>query len=342
MRFRFLSSFVFSALLLVGGMGSPAHAQQRLQNGDFNANPPTKFWTLDRPNLQTAPGVTGQCIWLNLGGDQNHDPSVSQDMTNLTPNARYVVLGQYKVGRDAYLHAKPGDKMLAVDIDGETKITAVAPTAPNDPKMIDVAQWLTFAVSFTATKTTHRLRIRGEIEGKDADVYIDEVSVTPAQEHLSNGNFDNKLSANDWKLENINPALGGYQTEPKDGKSNGYVWVNGPGGVNDPAIVQTMRNLKVGQNYIISCQYRTGRDAEGQRSMPGNALVAITIDGAEKSRAFAPSAKGDSNKLDKVSWNSVTVKFKATKAEHVLKIVAELAGVDADVDIDNISVVPVE
>jgi hypothetical protein len=73
-------SLVLPALLLVGGMGSSAHAQH-LKNGNFNANPPAQSWTVNPPNLQFGNGVTGKCIWLNHSGQANHDPSVSQRLS---------------------------------------------------------------------------------------------------------------------------------------------------------------------------------------------------------------------------------------------------------------------
>ncbi len=335
---------VVPALLLVGGMCSSAHAQH-LKNGNFNANPPTQSWTVDPPNLKTADGVTGKCIWLNHSGQANHDPSVSQDMTNLKVGSRYVVLGQYKVGADAYAHAKPGDKMLAIDIDGVTMTTLVAPSDKKDPTKLAGSTWLEFGVTFTATKTQHMLRLRGEIEGKDADVYIDNVSVTVVPDTIKNGNFDKAgktaTSAESWTFENIDEKFGGYKTEKlKDGKTNGYIWINFVGKDKDPAVKQTLSGLKVGATYTVSCQYRTGWDAQWKKEIkPGTPLLTIDIDGAEKNRAFAASAKGDPNKTDRESWNSLTARFTATKAQHELRIRAEIDGMDGDADVDNVSVV---
>lgn len=194
------------------------------------------------------------------------------------------------------------------------------------------------------TKKVHNLRIRGEIEGKDADVYVDDVSVSLEPDIIVNGSIDAKPSATNWTIENIDEKWGGYKTEKlKDGTTNGYMWINFGGQKDkDPAIVQTMKNLKPGKTYIVSCQYRTGNDSPLKEIKPGTPMLAIDIDGKEIGRAYAASAKGDPKKLDMVSWNSSTAKFKATKAAHVVKIRAEIDGFDGDVDLDNISVIQID
>lgn len=146
-------------------------------------------------------------------------------------------------------------------------------------------------------------------------------------------------------LENIDEKWGGYKTEKlKDGKTNGYIWINFVGKDKDPAAKQTLSGLKVGATYTVSCQYRSGLDSERMKTKPGTPILAIELDPTaankgELGRAYAASAKGDPKKLDLESWNSLTVTFKATKATHTLRFRSEVDGYDADVCIDNVSVV---
>ncbi len=327
------------AFALACGLPSVASAYPHITNGNFDApGKPLDGWNFDARGgkFETPDGVTGKCVWLNHDGAVNHDPAVSQKMVKLTVGKEYVVSGKYKGGKTVNLYAKPGHPMLALDIDGESVVKVVAATTADNK--INTTDWLTFSVNFKAKKDSMLLAIRGEIDGKDADVYIDSVDVKEVPPIIVNGSFDDdkKTAYSKWTIEVVEPAV----ANQRDSQGNGFIWLNHAGRPeSDPSISQQMNNLVVGTKYLISGRYKVGKTADLYGGKPGDNLIAVDVDGVNISKtAPAPSVEGHSNQLDKQHWLSFSATFEAKKTSQMLKFRGEIDGKDADVYIDDVSV----
>ena len=114
---------------------------------------------------------------------------ISQEIRGLTVDSTYIISGHFKPGLHAQIHsARPGTPCLAVDVDGKEKRTYIAPADVTNLERWDDKRWRSFAVPFKATKTTHTIRLRGEVNGSDCDVSLDNIAVE-------------KTTKTEWKYE---------------------------------------------------------------------------------------------------------------------------------------------
>lgn len=152
-----------------------------VQNGTFDGNPSYTGWTIEvvegRVANQQTGGDPGGYAWLNHNGGPT-DPAIRQEIGGLMVDSLYVISGFFKPGSHAQIHhAKPGTPCLAVDVDGIEQREYIAPADVTNLKRWDDKRWRSFAVPFKATKTSHTIRFRAEINGFDCDVALDNISV---------------------------------------------------------------------------------------------------------------------------------------------------------------------
>ncbi|MCB9305667.1 MAG: hypothetical protein H6565_03630 [Lewinellaceae bacterium] len=155
-------------------VASTGNAQNLIKNGGFDGNPSYTDWKIEVVEGPTASrtsgGNPGGYVWLNHAGRSN-DPAVAQTLNGLTPGTEYTVEGDYRAGDHFPMHnrGKSIKDILALDIDGKQLATFRLPEPWN--------KWTRFSATFTATGTSHTIRLRGEINGADADVALDNVEV---------------------------------------------------------------------------------------------------------------------------------------------------------------------
>lgn len=141
---------------------------------------------------------------------------------------------------------------------------------------------------------------------------------------VKDGGFDNAKEPT-WKVEH------------GVGYKDGYMWLNGAGAQHtDPTASQVLNNLTVGAEYILSGRYRAG-DTADKYAKVGHELFAISVGDAH--REYLAPAKADDPKVIDKTWRSFYFPFKATATSETLSIKGEIKGRDADVAIDDISVV---
>lgn len=161
--------FLFAAILVAFQTQAQNVNFNLVKNGGFDGSTPTGQWTTevaDKSTInQTQGGNPGGYAWLNHNGGAN-DPGVSQKISGFKAGNVYVISGDYRGGNQIGIYCKGGGEILAVDIDGK-QLKAFA--------MSD--SWTRFSVTFKATSSSHTLRLRGEINGKDCDVAIDNIAV---------------------------------------------------------------------------------------------------------------------------------------------------------------------
>ncbi len=164
----------FQLVLLVNVLFvSFCFGQNHFRNGKFDGTPSITKWKGEVGEVisQTKGGNPGGYAWLNHSGGKS-DPSISQEVTGLTPGLTYMIRGDYKGGTNVHLHLKDKSaKCFSIDVDGKSIKKLALPS--------DMYEWSKFTAIFTATKTTHTIRFRGEIDGTDGDVAIDNVFVRP-------------------------------------------------------------------------------------------------------------------------------------------------------------------
>ncbi len=161
------------------GHGAPV--PNFVTNGTFDGNPSYTGWTIEvvegRVANQQTGGHPGGYAWLNHNGGPT-DPAIRQEIKGLSVDSLYVISGFFKPGSHAQIHhARPGTPCLAVDVDGVEQREYVAPADVANPERWDNKRWRSFAVPFKATRTSHTIRFRAEINGSDCDVALDNISV---------------------------------------------------------------------------------------------------------------------------------------------------------------------
>jgi hypothetical protein len=173
---------IFSATFLV--IATTGFGQNLTKNGTFDGSPSYKEWKIEVSQVanQQTGGNPGGWIWLNHNGGST-DPSASQNITGLKPGTIYRIAGDYKGGTNVHLHYRnKAANTFSIDIDGNS--------IKKMPLPQDLYKWTRFEATFTATKTSHTLKFRGEIDGADGDVALDNivmVSVSKEIQLLSGG-----------------------------------------------------------------------------------------------------------------------------------------------------------
>src|SRR6476661_1999443 len=138
---------------------------ERFTNGDFTSN--ANGWTpavIDGSGgWRSTNGNPGGMFILNDSGQAGSDPSLSQTVSGLTVGANYIIRGDYR----AYYTNNVGTTAFAIDINGTQATTLTSPGQT----------WTAFSYSFTATAASQTIRFRGEINGSDVDIAIDNLSL---------------------------------------------------------------------------------------------------------------------------------------------------------------------
>jgi hypothetical protein len=171
-----MKSVLFGSLFFIGGyIAVNGQNANLVTNGAFNGNPAFTAWQIQQVEGPTASqlqgGNPGGFIWLNQEGGTT-DPSIQQEINGLVIGQQYTISGDYRAGRDAQINCHcEGTLVLAVDLDRQELGTFPMPAHPN--------QWKQFAVVFTATSTSHQIRLRAEINGTDGDIALDNIKVLP-------------------------------------------------------------------------------------------------------------------------------------------------------------------
>ncbi len=146
-----------------------------ITNGAFNGNPAFTGWQIQQVDRTTASqlqgGNPGGFIWLNQDGGAT-EPSIEQQLQGLIVGKQYTISGDYRAGKDAETNCHcSGTPVLAVDLDGRELVVFPMPANPT--------RWEQFAAVFTATRTSHQIRLRAEINGTDGDIALDNLKVLP-------------------------------------------------------------------------------------------------------------------------------------------------------------------
>ena len=161
---------VFIAFFFLGAYSASSQCNTLVTNGEFNGVPSYTSWnnagSFGFWNW-TSGGNPGGMVELNHSGGGT-DPNINQSLS-VTPGTEYTVTGQFRQGNQGLCNS--GNPALGVDINGQ-QIGAF--NMPN-PK----TQWTDFSATFTPTSSSVTLRLRGEINGFDCDVFIDNVEVKP-------------------------------------------------------------------------------------------------------------------------------------------------------------------
>jgi hypothetical protein len=86
---------------------------------------------------------------------------------DLVPGETYRIVGDFRsvTGPGSF----PGQIAFGIDLDGVEIATKPLPNPINT--------WTPFSVTFTATASTHTVRFRGEINGTDGDIGIDNIRI---------------------------------------------------------------------------------------------------------------------------------------------------------------------
>lgn len=158
-----------------------------IQNGTFDETPSLLHWNKEIGSWSFSEGGhPGGMVGLNHNGSRHSDPAISQKLVGLEVGQTYTISGDFKGGAEAHLFCKgPGTKALAVDVDGKQVADFSMPTP--------IYQWTSFQTRFTASDTTAVLRIRGEIDGCDCDLALDNIRVVAVQKILLSKQFGEKL-----------------------------------------------------------------------------------------------------------------------------------------------------
>lgn len=137
----------------------------KVTNGTFNTN--LSGWSVANGTMfQSTGGNPGGFAWLNGTGGVT-DPLIQQTFNDLVPGQTYVIRGDYRsvTGPGSF----PGQVAFGIDLDG----TQIATKGLPNP----ITAWTPFSVTFVATAATHTVRFRGEINGTDGDIALDNVRI---------------------------------------------------------------------------------------------------------------------------------------------------------------------
>ncbi|MGL4420440.1 MAG: hypothetical protein ACRCZF_07240 [Gemmataceae bacterium] len=162
---------------MVATLSSTAHAQQFVKNGDFSKS---TDWTIKVADANFG-GIKNGI--LNLNSDGKADCTASQTLTGVRKGQNYILSAKYRPGARAEEFAKDGDPFFHIKVGtfGTTKYL-LPPRATNllasktDPKKKEW-QWGELYYEFTANEDNPVLLIEGELDDKDGNLDIDDVSV---------------------------------------------------------------------------------------------------------------------------------------------------------------------
>ncbi|MEM7039810.1 MAG: hypothetical protein AAF570_22750, partial [Bacteroidota bacterium] len=155
---------------------------------------------------------------------------------------------------------------------------------------------------------------------KDASfipVSVKEYGTDPAD--LSSGNlfknpgFNGKNCVEAWQIETVQVVCNG-------GPST--AWLNHNNRAGDPAVLQTVGNLRPGAEYTITVGWRGGDHGPMHGVKGAQRCFAIDLDGKEIFRG--------TTEQDFLAWKRSSVTFKASQTKHTIRFRGEV-GVDGDV-----------
>jgi hypothetical protein len=136
----------------------------KLVNGSFDTN--ATGWTATNVDqsggYRTAAG-NGFFV-LNESGAASTDPTITQRINGLTVGASYVVRGSY---RNYSGVGTVGTPAFAVDVDGSQQAALPNPGTA----------WTSFTVRFVAQYASQTVSFRGEINGSDIDIAVDNLTL---------------------------------------------------------------------------------------------------------------------------------------------------------------------
>jgi subtilisin-like proprotein convertase family protein len=138
----------------------------KVTNNTFNTN--LSGWSVANGTVfQGTGGNPGGFAWINGSGALGTDPSIQQTFSDLIPGETYVIRGDFRSVSGP--GSTPGQIAFGIDLDG----TQIATKGLPNP----ITAWTPFSVTFTATSGTHTVRFRGEINGTDGDIALDNVRI---------------------------------------------------------------------------------------------------------------------------------------------------------------------
>lgn len=149
-----------------------------LTSPDFGGSPCSKGWQIEVAEVSCNAGA--DFVWLNHNNTAG-DPAVKQTLSGLVPGRKYYVTIGWRGGDHGPIHGVTGARnVFAVDLDGKEIKRLTTSSSFTDWMTNDVVATKSSSatpIEFTATATSHTLRLRGEV-GADGDVLVDWVQVT--------------------------------------------------------------------------------------------------------------------------------------------------------------------
>lgn len=160
--------------VLACGLALPALAQT-VVNGNFDLEVPrtsfgngwTGFSNDGAGGWRSSGGNPGGFFILNDGGSSASDPSISQILTDLIVGQQYEITGDY--ANWIATNTGPDAASFAADINGIELFTG-----PRGARNV----WQPFSFTFVADADTATLRLRGEINGTDNDIAVDNIAIS--------------------------------------------------------------------------------------------------------------------------------------------------------------------
>lgn len=136
----------------------------------------------------------------------------------------------------------------------------------------------------------------------------------------NNPGFNGDDCTEGWSLENLDVATACRQ-------GTGMVWLNNNGQSNDPAIMQYVGGLTVGARYNLNVKFSPGSHAKTYVKDTNASYFGIEVVDSELGLIkLAPGVEE--------AWQVRHYEFTASKPDVIIRLVAELDGVDGDVLID--------
>jgi hypothetical protein len=265
---------------------------------------------------------------LNEVGTATLDPTLTQNVSGLVNGASYQVVGDYASIR---LNNRPLNAVsFMVDVNPSNVIYSGLTTP--------IGQWTSFqSAIFTSVGTTNTLRLRGEVNGTDNDIVVDNICLRARPGcYANNGGFDlpvpNNWTGGGWTSSNINNSIGGWYAS--GGNPGGYFLLNDVGTTaTDPTIQQTLSGLVAGSCYQIFGDYASIRLNQYPPNVQSMIVEVANTPSGPWTQVFGctPTAIG--------SWTSFPGNaFTATSPTMTVRIRAEVNGTDNDFGIDNLCV----
>lgn len=159
--------------ILASCIAMPALAQTII-NGTFDLEVPrtsfgngwTGFSNDGAGGWRSSGGNPGGFFILNDNGNGATDPSISQILTDLVIGQQYEITGDY--ANWIATNTGPDAASFAADINGVQLFTG-----PRGTRNV----WQPFSFTFVADADTATLRLRGEINGTDNDIAVDNIAI---------------------------------------------------------------------------------------------------------------------------------------------------------------------